>query len=439
METSGCDRILVVDDAGDNRILLQKILTRQCFEVYCCADGNSAIAALPSFKPDLILLDVVMEEMDGFETCAQIKANPKYEDIPVIFVTAADERHHISKGFRAGAVDYITKPINATEVLARVSCHLKLSHQTRQLKEAATNFETILKGITVPIFTVSPSGEFQFINPACENILGYSLAHLKQHTFFDLLSSPYKEQIQQSFGQHSRFSSLKEYGRPHEIKWQPPDGSQSALEVSICPVSLDQTYFVVSIHDITSQKNREQVLEQQAMMDALTRLPNRRMLFEFLTQELAHQQRHPRPLLVMFCDIDYFKKYNDHYGHLDGDQTLKKVGEALQQCVRKKDDIVARYGGEEFVIVITGVAQEIAEKISQNTIDQVAALDIPHTASSVATHVTLSAGAIWLPSASNQTSHSLLEHADKVLYQAKESGRNQLCFEQVTSFSKAAG
>ncbi len=288
--------ILVVDDSPVNIQDLARALTPD-HEVHFVTTGLKALEFSRHHPVDLILLDVSMPGIDGFETCRQLKADLLTRNIPVIFVTAALEVQDETLGFEVGAVDYITKPISTPIVRARVRTHLELKAQRDKL-------------------------------------------------------------------------------------------------------------------------------QQLSLLDGLTGIANRRHFDETLQQEWRRSTRHQSPLSLLLMDIDHFKHYNDHYGHLAGDECLRQVAHALATLIQRPGDLVARYGGEEFAIILSGCDPEGAQGRAAHCVAQIAALNLPHAASSTMPHVTLSVGAA---SALPQLPHLaslLVTQADRCLYQAKAAGRN---------------
>ena len=295
-------KILVVDDVPTNIQVVSNIL-REEYHVFFAVSGASALDLAVREMPDLILLDVVMPEMDGYEVCERLKADPITEEIPVIFVTGQEEEEDETRGLDAGAIDYLTKPVSPAILRARVRNHLELKRRG-----------DILKG----------------------------LSHL----------------------------------------------------------------------------------------DGLTGIANRRRFDEMLEREWRRCRRNAKPLSLLMMDVDFFKRYNDHYGHIAGDDCLKAVAVALCSVVKRPGDLVARYGGEEFVALLPETvapgALEVAEAINHAIND----LDIPHAESEASGHVTLSIGCATLVPGGNKVPLELVEAADGRLYTAKEEGRN--CVRGVT-------
>ena len=320
------ETILVVDDRADNTELLSIMLTLQGYEVEQSNRGIKAIEIAKARPPDLILLDVGMPEMDGFEACQRLKADPDTIDIPVIFISALDKVSDKIKAFEYGGNDYITKPFQVEEVVARVRNQLQISRLKTELKAKNTRLEQEL----------------------------------------------------------SKRKSIE----------------KKLLEVN-------------------------QQLSKLATLDGLTQLANRRKFDEFLSREWQRGQREQHCISLIFCDIDYFKLYNDSFGHQSGDLCLQKVAQAIVSAVKRPADLVARYGGEEFAVILPQTpatnALLVAEKIRQ----RVKQLDLCHPRSLVSDRVSLSLGVTCAVPNSRYTTDRLLVTADRALYQAKEQGRDR--------------
>jgi len=324
------DTILIVDDERFNINVLQDLLASD-YHIMVAKNGVQALkraAATP--PPDLILLDIMMPAMDGYEVIERLKSDHITKEIPVIFITAMGESTDEAKGLELGAADYITKPFSPPVVLARIRTQLRLKWSLER-----------------------------------ERQLNRKLSQLN-----DTLA----------------------------------DKNEKLHELNI-------------------------TLKNMASIDGLTGIPNRRRFDEFLDQEWKHSQRQKTPLSLILMDIDYFKKYNDNYGHAAGDDCLKKVAKALTGAIDRKVDIVARYGGEEFVCVLPGTDTEGAKLIGKRLRASLAELRLPHEYSDVESHVTISLGAVTMTATEGSLSSEIIEKADERLYKAKKGGRNRLVAE----------
>ncbi|MDF1613680.1 PleD family two-component system response regulator [Desulfurivibrio dismutans] len=290
--------ILAVDDSPMNIQILHEIL-HPTHRVLFATNGADALEVAAESLPDLILLDIMMPEMDGYEVCRRLKEDPRTRRIPVIFVTALSENEDEAKGLDLGAIDYLTKPVNRAVVLARVMNHLEL-------------------------------------------------------------------------------------------------------------------------------KRYQDFLQNMAMLDGLTGIANRRNFDQALEREWKRAQRHAQPLSLLMLDVDFFKPYNDNYGHAQGDECLRQLAQAMSAATTRPTDLTARYGGEEFVCLLPETDRKGALALGEKIRAAVADLNLPHAYSKAAEHITISVGAASLTPSADTTPEQLQKTADQALYRAKEQGRNRV-------------
>ncbi|MEM6185334.1 diguanylate cyclase [Shewanella vaxholmensis] len=290
-------KILIVDDQPLNIKILHQLFNEE-YELFMATNGEQAIAICQKVQPDLVLLDIEMPGMSGFDVCQHLKADPETASIGVIFVTAHFDEVQEVKGFQLGAVDFIHKPINPIITTARVKNQFTLKRQS------------------------------------------------------DLL---------------------------HSI----------------------------------------------ALLDSLTGVANRRQFEQRLPELWKHCCRNQLALSVVMLDVDFFKRFNDRYGHQEGDQCLRQVAKAISDSLRRGIDFVARYGGEEFICILPETPLSGAMNMAKNIVNAVQALHLEHVDSSFK-EVTISAGVSSVIPRQDLTWQSLIETADQQLYLAKERGRNQI-------------
>lgn len=296
-------KILIVDDTSANIMALGQELKAD-YKVFIATTGEAALEKALSNPPDLILLDIMMPGMDGYEVCMNLKARHETRNIPVIFITAKTAEEEETRGLEVGAVDYITKPFRLPIVRARVKTHLEL-------------------------------------------------------------------------------------------------------------------------------KRKSDILESLSSRDGLTGMYNRRQFDSVFAAEWKRALRNGRFLSVILLDVDFFKLYNDHYGHLSGDDCLKRLSSAFPAVLRRASDFAARYGGEEFGVLLPEIDPEGVVRIAENLRHAVADMRIDHAHSMAAPYVTVSIGAASTIPVSGMTSRLLLETADNALYEAKGDGRNQCRYRQL--------
>lgn len=320
--------ILIVDDRPENLLTLEELLDAPGRDIVRANSGNEALAKTFDHDFAVVLMDVKMPGMDGFETAELMRGNRKTRNIPIIFVTAASSHQdHIFQGYDSGAVDYLVKPLQPKVLQSKVQFFLDTHVQRMELERKTRELDAKLVEL---------------------------------------------EELQQLLEE----SNLK--------------------------------------------------LQQLSSMDALTGLPNRRSFDETFAREWEHAVRSSKVLSLIIMDIDHFKLYNDSYGHVAGDYCLQKVAQALQGASRRAIDMVARYGGEEFTVVLPDTGPDGAEIVARKMMEAVQGIRIEHNASPVCDHVTISLGVATMVPKRGESRIGLVEEADRLLYEAKENGRN--CF-----------
>ena len=296
--------ILAVDDMTTTLLLLHDLL-KDTYEVKIAKSGTKALEILESPNDiDLILLDIEMPDINGYDVCKRIKNNETIKNIPIIFITGRTSQEDEEYGLNLGAIDYITKPFNKAIVKLRIKNYLDL-------------------------------------------------------------------------------------------------------------------------------KIKNDMLEKLSMYDGLTNIRNRRFFDETFEKTFSEIKRDKKSLAVLMIDIDFFKPYNDNYGHGQGDETLRKVAKALEKTIKRPSDFVARYGGEEFVILLKDINKDGVEAVANNLLNAVRELKITHEFSKIENYVTVSIGVSYYNSSSDITKLELLLKADETLYNVKNSGRNNFAILEV--------
>ncbi|MGD9824370.1 GGDEF domain-containing response regulator [Desulfobacter sp.] len=291
-------KILLVDDNKQNIEMLMELF-KEDYKISAAVTSERALKiARAESPPDIILLDILMPDMDGYQICEILKNDEETKHIPIIFVTAVSEVMDETKGFAVGALDYITKPFHPPTVKARVEIQLNL-------------------------------------------------------------------------------------------------------------------------------KRKQDLLEKFAFIDALTEIPNRRRFDEVLEKEWNRSMRSEKPIALLIMDVDNFKQYNDNYGHGKGDVVLRRVASAIKGTLQRAGDFVARYGGEEFAAVLPYCDLDRAMDTAEQIIREVDDLDIAHAYSPIASHLTLSIGVSVTGGDPGTTPQTLIDAADKTLYEAKAEGKHR--------------
>ncbi len=441
--------ILLVDDIPENLQLLSDLLVKLGYTVRSVTSGRMALKTVKVKRPEVILLDIKMPEMDGYQVCQALKADEDLCYIPVIFISALDDVFDKVKAFNSGGVDYITKPFQIEEVVARLNNQLTIQRQQRLLqKEINYRRETeealyqsrallssvlnsSLDGIAALQAVRNPeTGNIEdfrclVVNPVIAKVFERS----REEMLGKLVLKKFLVKIQPEL--FDNFIEIVETGKALEQDFYYPSGDSSWYH--FVAVKLGDG-FSITIRDITARKQIElalqdanQKLKQLANIDGLTQVANRRCFDTRLQAEWQRLAREKQPLSLILFDVDNFKAYNDYYGHLAGDDCLIRITQTVQEVVRRPADLLARYGGEEFTVLLPNTDKEgvikIAQKIQQVIRDQV----IPHAHSHVADIVTVSLGIASLIPTVEVHPDTLIAYADKALYDAKQQGRDRYC------------
>ncbi len=435
---SEAGKVLIVDDIPENIDILHQILTAKNYSVAGVPSGKLALEVVKRFWPDVILLDVMMPEMDGFETCRRLKADPLTSKIPVIFVTAKTSSSDIAQGFQSGGADYITKPARQEEVWARVGHQVALkrllehkSQLIEQLEQMERRNREIIFNATDPMIVCDQFYIIESVNPATIQMLGYQNAQLIGRSFIDLVEPKYRDDIARCFEDLSICKDICDDQDTREIEIVNHNGDNIHTDMSISVIGDSKAKFLVMLHDLTLHHSLVQELKKQSYVDKLTNLANRRKMDEFYSNEWFRCQRNRQPISVLFFDIDHFKRYNDTYGHQAGDDCLMAVANLLAKMISRPADLIARYGGEEFVAVLPETSYEGAMELAEKILDKIRALKIEHKTSGITPYLTVSVGIASSIPKEGINAEGLLDLADKALYLAKNSGRNQIQGKQI--------
>jgi len=448
-------RILVVDDIETNRRLLEARLTAEYFEVLMAEDGATCLTMAREQQPDIILLDVMMPGMDGFEACRQLKSDSTTRHIPVVMVTALDQRSDRIRGLEAGADEFLTKPVDDVALFARVRSLLRLTSVMDELRqrEAGSNqdFEQELPAngvghVLVAGADLKSAWRVADLLPEHLKRTGYgdprqaiACAEAADLIIVDL-SSPQFDGLRlcarirsdaatrqipilgivDELDKRSMVRAL-DLG-VNDVITRPVDPGELSARTS---TQLKRKYYADALRD-----RLDESLEM-SVRDALTGLFNRRYTVSRLRQGLDGLRQAGEPLAVGLIDIDHFKRINDTWGHNAGDQVLKEVCGRMSSQLRAID-IAGRYGGEEFLVVFSGATEDSVAQAMERARQAVSAKPVILRASGDQIEVTLSAGiAVAEP---EDTVESLIQRADAALYEAKHAGRNRV----VTAKRKAA-
>jgi two-component system cell cycle response regulator len=448
-------RVLVVDDILSNVKLLEAKLTTEYFEVVTAFSGAEALAKMDDHPPDIVLLDVMMPGMDGFEACRRIKANRRTAHIPVIMVTALDQPSDRVAGLDAGADDFLTKPVDDAALFARVRSLVRLKMMTDELRLREATGQNM--GLLDPAETsqdADQAGRILMIEDRTESVTWFVGALQKTHdisavgTFEEALvrvrGGDY-DLIIVSLGMRgfdglrlcSQLRSLPE-ARNTPILVIVSDGDRKklsqALEMGVNDYltrPVDRNELVARVRTQLRKKRyadrlrrNVQLSLEMAITDQLTGLHNRRYMTSHLDNLMKAARRNGKPLAFLIMDIDYFKSVNDNFGHDVGDEVLCAFAKRLGANTRGID-LACRYGGEEFVVVMPETDPELAYSVAERLRKSIEVTPIDISRAPGRISITISIG-IAASEGEDDTAEALLRRADQALYSAKRNGRNRV-------------
>ncbi|WBW96763.1 GGDEF domain-containing response regulator [Oceanirhabdus sp. W0125-5] len=315
--------ILIVDDLKENHLVMESVLTDEDLNLINAMSGEEALELCSNHSFAVILMDVQMPGLDGFQTAELLRKIEKTKKIPIIFVTAiSKEKKSIFKGYEVGAVDYLFKPIDPLILRSKVNIFKELYLQRRLIEDIAQELEN-------------------------------------------------------------------------------------------------------KIIELTNLKEEKCKLEDISLEDFLTGIYNRRGIDRMLEMHRRNCARYELPLSLIILDLDNFKNYNDMYGHVKGDEVLRKVAQSIKGALGRSEDFVGRYGGEEFLVVLPNTPLNGAIVIADRINNKLKELNIKHEKNNGYGHVTVSMGIASVFPKNNTNMEVIIKQADEMLYEAKENGKNQ--------------
>ncbi|MEI7668829.1 MAG: PleD family two-component system response regulator [Pseudomonadota bacterium] len=448
--------ILIVDDIPANVKLLELKLTNEYYDVITASDGFQAIEKAKQKKPDLILLDVMMPGMDGFEACKKLKADPEVSHIPVVMVTALSDISDRVKGLEAGADDFLTKPINDIALFARVKSLVRIKVLLDELRlRDKTGFDMGIVDENSNSFTKDVAGsEILVVDDDAVQIRNFAERMAKEYIIesitkpeqaislalrkdFDLIIISTQLSDMDGLRLASQFKSQEETRNVPILMMVDEDDTRAMLK----GLELGVNDYIITPFDynemsarIKTQIRRKKYQDalrsnyqqsiSMAITDGLTGLYNRHYLNAHLENMVRQAINNNKPLALMILDMDHFKLVNDNYGHDMGDEVLKRLSEIIIRTVRSAD-LAARFGGEEFVILMPETditnAFDVAERLRK--IVETTAFKLINSTDSI--NKTVSIGVTVLNDFGD-SAQALLKRADEALYSAKNSGRNRV-------------
>ncbi len=435
--------VLVVDDSAENVTLLSRILKVNGYSVAVADNGADAVEMAKKQPPDLILLDINMPKMDGYETSAHLKSDAHTCDIPIIFISALDNIEDKTRAFRAGGMDYILKPFEYEEVQARIEAHLALRRlrvqleQTNQelaarveeltrsqglLAERERRLSAFVEALPNLAFILDESGEYLEVMVTNPALLRGTTEELIGKNVEDLLSpeeaAKILDAVQQAIqGSQIQVIDYKVPGNDNREHWF--EGRLACMEKD----RFGHGKVVLMASEITERVHLYQEIQRLAHQDGLTGCFNRRYFMERAAEEITRSMRYHGPLSLVMMDIDHFKDFNDLYGHQVGDELLCRLVTLCQRQLREVD-VFGRYGGEEFVVLMPQTNQAGALKAAERLQRHIEKMTIHTPRGKLSITVSMGVASFENTFDDSHTLDALIKRADTALYAAKAAGRN---------------
>jgi len=449
-------RVLVVDDVPANAKLMEARLTAEYFDVVTATSGPEALAICERAQCDIVLLDVMMPDMDGFEVCRRLKAGPATHHIPVVMVTALDQPSDRVRGLEAGADDFLTKPVSDIALIARVRSLTRLKLVTDELRMRALTSKEI--GIQDPMLAAladaGRGGRVLVIDDRRASYERVAKVLAAEHRV-DVEVDPHEALFHAAEGDYDllmislgfeNFDGLRLCSQVRSLERtrnvpilvivEAEDNARllRGLEIGVNDYlvrPIDKNEMLARVRTQIRKRrygvrlrDNVQLSMELAVTDALTGLHNRRYMESHLTSLVEQALARGKPLALLVVDIDYFKAVNDVHGHDAGDDVLREFATRVKKSIRGID-LACRYGGEEFVIVMPETDMAVAAIVAERIRRRIAGEPFVIRDGSTALDVTISIGIAALSGVEDNAA-AILKRADQALYRAKRDGRNRV-------------
>ncbi|MDM8564989.1 EAL domain-containing protein [Candidatus Halobeggiatoa sp. HSG11] len=408
--------ILIVDDEQVNRQVLINYLSLHNYSLHQVDSGIEALEYLKQEKPDIILLDVMMPHMSGYEVTQKIRTQWQADELPIILLTAKNQVADLVVGLESGANDYLTKPVSKDELLARIKTHLNILQLKQDRLEAEQKYRNIFENAIEGIFQCTLDGHYLSVNPACISMFGYESAEQMYTEIIDIGKQLYFEPQRRI--EFIELLATNSNVQDFEYQARCKNGTIIWVKETVHVVRNNENeikYYEGIIENITERKQTEEKLRYDATHDQLTGLLNRTSFTDSLTDAIAQDDA---VFAVLFVDLDRFKIVNDSMGHLVGDRLLTDIAERLSKEVTD-DNIVARFGGDEFALIFKNIPD--LQTLEQNISNILYKLSQPYPLKDETFNTTASIG-IALSNSEYKTADEMLRDADTAMYEAKKQG-----------------
>lgn len=419
-------RLLIVDDNPDDRFAYRRMLGKagdQRFEIAEADSGAAALAALAVQPPQFVLLDLHLPDVDGLSLLRTLRGT--HPQMPIVMLTGLDDVNTSVAALKAGADDYQIKGKLDTDSLLRA---IRGALEKRALETQLTVererlelfYRLIEQSADILLVLRMPERKLIEFNQSAAQQLGYRREELGREGFDINRTLPHISSIWPKLTE-------RQPGLRCDCEVIRADGTPLPVDANVRRVVLgEHEYFVLVLRDATPQREMETQLRRLVLLDALTGVNNRRAFDERFEQEFLRAARGHGSLGLLMVDVDFFKLYNDAYGHQAGDKCLRQIAQALTATLKRPSDFVARYGGEEFAVLLPDAEMDGTLAAAQLLLARVRELALPHSGSTVGEIVTISIGAAVAKPPVRGQLENFMALADQRLYQAKRAGRNRV-------------
>ena len=437
--------VLVVDDDATLRRIIRGALEKDGWAVEEAEDGADACEAAERLQPGVVLLDVEMPELDGFDACAKLRTLPGGDQLPILMITGRDDRASIERAYEVGATDFLSKPFDYTVLRQRVRYMYRASQMMHELRSERDFVSTMVDTSPALVLSLDSTGRILRFNPSCEHLSGLSSRDAQQKLVWDILSRPdERERERRMFEQLVSVRGTRNY----EASWTDDNGKRREIAWSNT-VSVNEDGDVHGVLytglDITERIDAQNKARFLASYDPLTGLPNRRLMLERVDNAVAAADSDASQVAVVLLDLDHFTQFNATLGHAAGDEVLREVSERFSKSLRLSDVLsrhnldmrteLGRLGGDEFTVLLTGVSEfkEVAGVVERLQ----GALTRPFRFEGKEYSITASAGATLYPS-DGAAAESLLRNAESAMNASRDRQPGSYRFYSTNMHSKVA-
>ena len=421
--------VLVVDDDMAGLLMASEALASDGFSVIEAEDGQEAIDQFLAHKPDVVIMDVVMPRMDGFESCAKIRQCEGGQHVPILMVTGLEDVDSIQKAYEVGATDFVTKPINFFLLPYRVTYMMRAKKTADALRESQVRLDNAQR--------IAKLGHWEWVfedntfnwSSECTRLLNLANQNKHLHSFLNCVH------IDDRYSVSNAMDRAKSDSGQFTLEFRTAANTEEDTRIMHVEAECASAGNMLgTIQDITERTKAEDQIHRLAYYDLVTGLPNRAQLHDMISLALTQSRQSNSRFALLFLDLDHFKQVNDTLGHNAGDTLLRNVSTRLKEAVRWTDGVnrntslsntmketIARLGGDEFVVLLNSIDRIEDAAVAADRICK--ALSNSFTIEETEVRVTTTIGISVYPS-DGESVDQLLKHADVAMYHAKEQGRN---------------